>query len=89
MPGLKWFAGAKFGLFMHYGPVTQWEAEISFPLVCTAFPCYPAGPNNTVVKITNVTELAKHRQSYFDLQKTFNPTEFDADDMAEKAQRRV
>ena len=41
VPGLKWFAGAKFGLFMHYGPVTQWEAEISFPLVCTAFPCYP------------------------------------------------
>jgi alpha-L-fucosidase len=38
------------------------------------------------MNITNADELAKHRQSYFSLQKTFNPTEFDADDMAEKAQ---
>ena len=43
-PGLEWFGDAKFGLFMHWGPVTQWGAEISFPLVCPAFPCTVQGP---------------------------------------------
>lgn len=84
-PGLEWFKTAKFGMFMHYGPVTQWGTEISFPLVCQSFPCSPAGPNNTKIDIKTSSELAAHRQAYRDLTKTFNPTKFDAAKMASLA----
>ena len=61
-PGMKWFSDAKFGLFMHNGPVTQWGTEISFPLVCTKLPCTPQGPGKKPVHITTTEDLAAHRQ---------------------------
>ena len=35
-PGMDgWFKDAKLGMFMHWGPVSQWGTEISFPLLCS------------------------------------------------------
>eukprot|EP00118_Oscarella_pearsei_P009687 m.56541 g.56541 ORF g.56541 m.56541 type:complete len:622 (+) comp34611_c0_seq3:46-1911(+) len=81
----QWFDAAKFGLFMHWGPVSQWGTEISFPLVCQSFPCSVAGPNRSVIIIKNVTELKAHRQAYADLAHTFNPSKFDPTLMAKLA----
>ena len=63
----------------------QWGTEISFPLLCSSFPCSPKGPNNTATHITNTAELAAHRQAYADLANTFDPTGFDAANMAKLA----
>ncbi len=83
--GLKPFDQAKLGLFIHWGPVSQWGTEISFPLTCSSFPCNSVGPNNTAITIHNVDELAAHRQAYTDLAKTFNPVDFDPDSLASLA----
>ena len=84
-PGLSWFSAAKLGMFMHWGPVTQWGTEISFPLICASFPCSPKGPGNVPVHIKDAAQLAAHRQAYRDLQHTFNPTAFNATDLAVRA----
>ena len=84
-PGLDLFDKAKFGLFIHWGPVSQWGTEISFPLVCTSFPCTVAGPGNVPIVIANATALGAHRQAYADLAKTFNPVLFNASALADIA----
>ena len=76
-PGLALFDAAKFGLFIHWGPVSQWGTEISFPLVCTAFPCTVAGPGNAPLVVHNSSELSAHREAYAALAATFNPVKFD------------
>jgi alpha-L-fucosidase len=80
--GLALFDAAKFGLFVHWGPVSQWGTEISFPLVCTSFPCDVSGPGNVRITMQDATELAAHRTAYADLAKTFNPVAFDAAKLA-------
>lgn len=50
--------------------------------MCEAFPCTVATANNTRVVITNAADLKNHRQQYADLAKTFNPVDFDPDQMA-------
>lgn len=84
--GLDIFSQQKFGLFVHWGPISQWGAEISFPLVCTSFPCDSQGPSGSSVTIHNVTELEAHRQAYRNLASTFNPTAFNPDALADLAQ---
>lgn len=83
--GLAKFDSAKFGLFIHWGPVSIWGTEISFPLVCDAFPCTTTGANQQEIVIHNASELRAHRQAYRDLAKVFNPTAFDADALADLA----
>jgi hypothetical protein len=84
--GLDLFTAGRFGLFVHWGPVSQWGAEISFPLACPSLPCTTQGPNGTSVTITSPQELAGHRQAYADLARTFNPTAFNASALADLAQ---
>jgi alpha-L-fucosidase len=83
--GIQPFDAAKFGLFIHWGPVSQWGTEISFPLVCLSFPCTSVGPNNTQITIQNAQELAAHRQAYRNLANTFNPTALNPDALADIA----
>lgn len=83
--GIALFDAAKFGLFVHWGPVSQWGTEISFPLVCRAFPCTVAGPGNVPVVITNATALSAHRAAYAALAQTFNPVAFNASALADIA----
>lgn len=80
--GVKRFDEKKLGLFTHWGPVSQWGTEISFPLVCTSFPCGSVGPGNTPITLHNEAELAAHRAAYAALAKTFNPTRFNATALA-------
>ena len=62
--GMVKFTTAKLGLFIHWGPISQWGTEISFPLTCGAFPCTVAGPNRSAVVVHNTTQLRAHRQAY-------------------------
>eukprot|EP00047_Mylnosiga_fluctuans_P000132 m.187379 g.187379 ORF g.187379 m.187379 type:complete len:606 (+) comp10013_c0_seq2:412-2229(+) len=87
VPGMQWYSAAKFGMFIHWGPVSQWGTEISFPLVCEQFPCVVAGPNNTRITIFNADQLQAHREAYAALMHTFNPVDFDPDNMAALAKK--
>ena len=84
-PGLPLFDAGKFGLFVHWGPVSQWGTEISFPLVCTGFPCDSVGPGNSPITLHNEGELAAHRAAYRALASTFNPIMFNASALADIA----
>jgi len=81
------FQNANFGAFMHNGPVTQWGADIGWPLVCVSFPCDVQGPDNTTRTLTTTEELKAHRQEYIDLARTWNPMNWDAADIASKAKK--
>lgn len=83
--GLAKFDSAKFGLFIHWGPVSIWGTEISFPLVCDAFPCTTQGAGQQEIIIHNASELKAHRQAYRDLASQFNPTLFNASALADLA----
>jgi hypothetical protein len=85
MNGLPPFAAARFGLFVHVGAINQWGTEISFPLVCTGFPCTTSGAGKETIVIENTTALAAHRQAYADLAQTYNPSQFNAEALADLA----
>jgi hypothetical protein len=85
MNGLAPFTAARFGLFVTLGSVNQWGTEISFPLVCTGFPCTTHGPGQETIVIENTTALAAHRQAYVDLAQTYNPSQFNAEALADLA----
>eukprot|EP01084_Bolivina_argentea_P248043 414914_1 len=76
--GFKWFKQAKLGLFICYSPITQWGDDLSFPLVCEQLPCTVQSVNHTVITINTIDELIQHRQNYYNLMNTFNPTLFNA-----------
>lgn len=76
--GLEWFKDAKLGMFIHYAPVTQWGDDLSWPLVCRSLPCSVQAPNHTRITLNTTDELRAHRQSYYNLSKTFNPYKFNA-----------
>jgi hypothetical protein len=75
----------KFGLFVHWGPISQWGAEISFPLTCRAFPCTVQGPGGAPVTLNNVAQLTAQRTAYAALAQTFNPTAFNASELMDLA----
>lgn len=84
-PGLARFRASRFGLFIHWGPCSQWGSEISFPLTCGSLPCKSQGANGTTITINTTEELAAHRAAYAALAQTFNPTQFNATLMADLA----
>ena len=83
--GVALFDAAKFGLFIHWGPVSQWGTEISFPLTCAAFPCEVRTAGNVPVTIHNAAELSAHRHAYAALATTFSPSAFNASALADTA----
>ncbi len=85
MGGLQPFDAAKFGLFIHWGPVSQWGTEISFPLVCTGFPCTVMTAGNVPLVVSNASELSAHREAYAALAETFSPSAFNATLLADLA----
>jgi alpha-L-fucosidase len=62
---LKQWQDTKFGLFIHFGPWSQTESGMIWPLA--------------------TTKDVKQRQQYFELYRTFNPVNFDADAWAKAA----
>ena len=83
--GLNLFDSAKFGLFIHWGPVSQWGTEISFPLVCDRFPCTVKVAGNENLIINTPDELKAHRLAYAQLAQTWNPSRFNATRLADIA----
>jgi alpha-L-fucosidase len=83
--GINLFKQARLGLFVHWGPISQWGDEISFPLTCTSFPCYVQSVDRTTLVVNNASELSAHRQAYASLARTFNPVNFNASLLSELA----
>src|SRR5208283_5678666 len=61
---LKWWGEARFGMFIHWGPVSLKETEISWSRANSNPQC----PNNGSISV----------EEYDNLYKRFNPTKFDA-----------
>ena len=64
---LQWFRNAKFGLFIHWGPAAISGEEISWSMMDRI----EGGDKHKVVP----------RETYMNLYKTFNPTNFNADEL--------
>jgi len=71
---LEWFQDLKFGLFMHWGPYSQWGCIESWPLV-------PADtwarPDDLRAWTERGKDIARFQRDYFALNRSFNPTRFD------------
>ena len=65
---MKWWREARFGMFIHYGPVTLTGQEISWSRANSNTNCPNNGPTPVAV--------------YDNLYKNFNPTNFNAADWA-------
>jgi len=70
---LKWFRDAKFGLFIHWGPAAISGEEISWGMKDRI----EGGDKHKKVP----------REEYMNLYKEFNPTQFDADELLELADK--
>ncbi len=65
-PRMQWWGEARFGMFIHWGPVSLTGAEISWSRANSNPQC----PNNGPIPV----------EVYDNLYKQFNPTRFDADE---------
>lgn len=69
---LEWFQDMKFGLLMHWGTYSQWGIVESWSLCPEDEPwCRRDGPN--------AQDYSSYKRAYENLQKTFNPINFDPD----------
>ena len=80
---LEWFQDLKFGLFLHWGPHSQWGCIESWPLVEADT---WARPDDLPCWVERGKDLARFRRDYRALNKTFNPTQFDPAPWAEAAE---
>jgi len=81
---LNWFMDLRFGLFIHWGPYCQWDCMESWGLV----------PEDTWSRREDMKcwternkDLQRFSQDYWNLNKTFNPIHFDADNWARIAEK--
>jgi len=76
---LEWFMDLRFGLIIHWGPYCQWDCCESWPLV-------PADtwarPDNLRCWTERGKDLTRFSRDYWNLNRTFNPVEFDPDTWA-------
>lgn len=74
---LAWFRSLQFGIILHWAPYSQWDCCESWALV-------PEDDWSRRDEIRCWTErgkdLGRFQRDYWDLPKTFNPTEFKADE---------
>ncbi|OGV75310.1 MAG: hypothetical protein A3K19_18475 [Lentisphaerae bacterium RIFOXYB12_FULL_65_16] len=80
---LEWFMDLRFGLFLHWGPYSQWDCCESWPLV-------PADtwarPDQLKCWTERGKDLKRFSADYRNLNRTFNPTRFAPDVWAELAE---
>ena len=81
---LDWFRRLKFGLFMHWGPYCQWGCIESWPLVEADT---WARPDDLQPWVERHRDLEQFRRDYRDLNRTFDPTQFDPAPWAAAAAR--
>lgn len=82
LANLEKFQDMKFGLFIHWGPCSQWGARIAWPLSESQAWARQDDLSAWVERGKNFEVFAR---DYFDLNKTFNPQDFDPDRWAESA----
>ena len=74
---LAWFKSLQFGVILHWAPYSQWDCCESWVLV----PDADWSRRDEIKCWTDRDkDLARFTADYWDLPKTFNPTEFDADE---------
>lgn len=78
---LEKFQDLKFGLFIHWGPVTQWGAPIAWTITTDGW----ARPDSLAAWVERGKDYDRYVRDFFDLNKTFNPTAFDPAAWAEAA----
>lgn len=81
---LRWFSSLKFGLFLHWGPYSQWGCIESWPLVAADT---WARPDDLAAWNERGRDLQRFRRDYWALNTTFNPTAFAPEDWAAPARR--
>jgi alpha-L-fucosidase len=82
LKNIEKFQDLKYGLFIHWGPCTQWGARIAWPLS----PVMPwARPDDLPAWVERNKDFDLFCRDFFDLNKTWNPDEFDPDEWAKAA----
>lgn len=82
LKNLEEFQDMKFGLFIHWNPCSQWGARIAWSLT----PSQPwARPDSLPAWINRGKDFDRFCQDFFDLNKTFNPKDFNPDQWAQAA----
>jgi len=80
---LKWFTSLQFGVLFHWGPCSQWDGYGSWPLV-------PADKwarrDDMKCWCERGKDIDRFTRDYWDLNKTFNPVQFDPDAWAQSAE---
>ena len=71
---LEWFQDMKFGFFTHWGAYSQWGCIESWPLVEVD---QWARSDDLKPWIERKKDIEKFKRDYWNLNKTFNPTNFD------------
>lgn len=79
---LNWFRSLEFGLFIHWAPYCQWDCCESWPLV--PYDTW-ARPDGLKCWSERGRDLDRFTRDYRDLNKTFNPVQFDPDAWARLA----
>jgi alpha-L-fucosidase len=80
---LEEFKDLKFGLFIHWGPCTQWGARIAWPLSVRA---EWARPEDLEAWVERGKDFEVFSRDFFDLNRTFYPREFEPEKWAQAAQ---
>ncbi|MBN1912196.1 MAG: alpha-L-fucosidase [Pirellulales bacterium] len=84
LANIEKFRDLKFGLFIHWGPCTQWGARIAWPLSPSQT---WARPDDLPAWVERGKNFDVFSRDFFDLNKTFNPSQFDPDAWAKAAKR--
>ena len=79
---LNWASDMKFGLFVHWGIYSQWGCIESWPLVAEDT---WARPDDLPAWKERGYDLERFRRDYWDLNKTFNPRDFNPEQWADAA----
>ena len=75
-PGLDWFTGAGLGIFVHWDHASQQGIEISWPIV-----------GMSIIPGVDQAEDAVTPEQYYSSAETFNPTRWDASQIARLAKQ--
>ncbi|MBN2580233.1 MAG: alpha-L-fucosidase [Pirellulales bacterium] len=84
LANLEKFKDMKFGLFIHWGPCSQWGARIAWPL-SESQPW--ARPDDLPAWVERKKNFKVFVRDYFDLNKTFNPRHFEPELWAKAAKK--
>ncbi|HBO43615.1 MAG TPA: alpha-L-fucosidase [Planctomycetaceae bacterium] len=82
LANIEKFRDWKLGLFIHWGPCTQWDAPIAWPLTPVAT---WARADDLPAWVERGKNFDVFSRDFFDLNKTFNPVQFNPDVWAEAA----